>query len=112
MFIGFVKRACAIEVFPSVGDVASQKQRTGNHPMPDRQRKCFFLLIRERQELSCGGRRRTALKCSIVPAPDAKKEKKQGERIFGWLSNRLCPLDQHSRKFECGLGLGRPIALG
>src|SRR5215475_7989852 len=98
MFIGFVKRAWAIEVFPSVDNVACQKQRTGNHPMPDRQRKCLVLLIRERQELSCEVERRTAVKCCIVPDPDAIKDRKQGERIFGWLSNRLCPLDQHSRK--------------
>src|SRR5580698_3034736 len=111
MFIGVVKRARAIEVFPGFGDVSCHKEGTGGYSMPDRQRKCFVLLTREREKLAREFERRAAVKCCKVPDPDAVKYRKQRERVLRWLPKRLCPLDYHPCEFECGLGLGRPIAL-
>src|SRR5579871_3731349 len=111
MFIRVVKRARAIEICPSFGDVPTHKERTRDHPMPDRESKSLVSLIRERKELSCEVERDLAVECGKVPNPDAVEDRKQCQRVFGSLTKRLCPLDENARFFKRGLGLGRAIAL-
>ena len=64
MFIGVVKGARGIEVFPSFGDVPSHKQRTRqSSDARSRKGKCLVSFMRERKELSCEVERRVAVKC-------------------------------------------------
>jgi hypothetical protein len=43
--------------------------------------------------------------------PEAVEDRKQHQRVFDWLTQRLRALDRHARSFEGRFRLGRRIAL-
>ena len=93
MLMGVKERVRPIEVFSPFGNVPGHREGTANPPMAERDRKRLRLLMRQRKELSGKVARRMTVKCCKLRYPDALKDRKQCQRVIGWLPERLCSLD-------------------
>src|ERR1700732_3587529 len=79
--------------------------------MPNHERDCRPLLLRQRQELRREIATDIAIECHKVRCPEGVEDRQQQQRIFGRLSERLRSLDQQTCLLRSRLGFGGGIAL-
>ncbi len=78
--------------------------------MPNHERDCRPLLLRERQELRREIATDIAIECHMVRGPEGVEDREQQQRIFGRLSQRFGLLDQRACLLRSRLGFGGGIA--
>ena len=74
--------------------------------MPNHERDCRPLLLRERQELRRKIAHSIAIECHKVRDPEGVEDREQQQRVFGRLSERFGLLDQRACLLRSRLGFG------
>ena len=78
--------------------------------MPNHERDCRPLLLRERQELRREIATGIAIECHKVRSPEGVKDREQQQGIFGRLSQRFGLLDQRACLLRSRPGFGGGMA--
>ena len=74
--------------------------------MPNHERDCRSLLLRERQELRRKLAQGIAIERHMVRGPEAVEDREQQQRVFGRLSERFRLLDQRACLLRAALVSG------
>ena len=78
--------------------------------MPNHERDCRPLLLRERQELRREIAQSVAIECHLVRYPEGVEDREQQQGIFGRLAQRFSLLDQQTCLLRSRPGFGGGIA--
>jgi hypothetical protein len=111
MLGGVVERDSAIMVVSPSRDVADMQRRQAYKAVPDHERYCGPLLLRERQKLLCKLAHHIAIEGHVVRDAKTVEDREQQQRIFRRLAERFGLFDQQTCPLRSRLSFRRGIAL-
>src|SRR5262249_2573390 len=104
-----VKRNRLFKVRASFRYVTRVQQRHAHYAMCNQQRSCSSLLLGQHQELRCKLTHDITFERNDIRGPEGVEDRKQQQRIFGSLSQRLRSLNEQARLLDGRLGFRRSI---
>ena len=112
MFRGIVERIRVIELGLAFREIARDHECRAEQGMPEHERDCRSMLLRQRQALRRKLTHSIGLKRHKVRHPKTEEDRKQNQWVLDRFARCLGAFDKYARLFEGGFGFRRRKALG